>query len=93
MDERALTERLITYDTASLEGMRERFLGLGGNQTEVVSRNQLLGRLVVVELALIGDVVQRIDMGMAVAVARHAEEAHAEGEAALGDRDVVHQRH
>ena len=56
---------------------------------EVSSRR----RLAVVELALVADVVERIDMGVAVAVARHAEEAHAEGQAALADRHVVHQRH
>ena len=37
--------------------------------------------------------VQRIDMGVGVAVARHAEIAHAEGKAALADRQIMHQRH
>ena len=32
-------------------------------------------------------------MGVAVAMARHAELAHAEGEATLADRDIVHERH
>ena len=36
------------------------------------------GRLAIIELALVGDVIERIDMGVAVAMARHAEEAHAE---------------
>src|SRR5215813_10698940 len=57
------------------------------------ARGEQRGRLAVVELALVGDVIQRIDMGMAVAVAGHAEIAHAEGKPALADGDIVHQRH
>ena len=57
------------------------------------ARGEQRGRLAVVELAPVGDVVQRIDMGMGIAVARHAEIAHAEGETALADRQIMHQRH
>ncbi len=37
--------------------------------------------------------VQRIDMGMAVAMARHTEEAHAERETAFAHWQVMHERH
>ena len=57
------------------------------------ARGECRGRLAVVELPPLADVVERVDVGVAVAVAGHAEEAHAEGQAALADRDVVHQRH
>ena len=57
------------------------------------ARGQQRRRLAVVELAAIGDVVERIDMGVAVAVAGHAEKAHAERQPARADRQVVHQRH
>ena len=49
-----------------------------------------LGRLAVVEQAVVGDVVERVDVGVAVAVARHAEEVQREAQPARADVDVVH---
>ena len=57
------------------------------------ARGQRRDRLAVVEMALVADMVERIDMGVAVAVAGHREVAHAEGQSALADRQIVQQRH
>ena len=57
------------------------------------ARGQLRGRPAVVELPPVGDVIERIDVGVAIAVAGHAEETHPERQPACADREVVHQRH
>ena len=46
-----------------------------------------------VQLAVVGDVVQRVDVGVAVAVALHAEVAHREPELPRADVPVVHLGH
>ena len=57
------------------------------------ARGQLGSRPAVVQLPAVSDVVERIDVGVAVAVARHAQEAHPEAEPALGDGHVVQPGH
>src|SRR5215472_14992661 len=66
-------------------------LVVGGDTAPVrAARGEERDRLAVVELALVADVIQRIDMGMGIAMARHAEIAHAEGKPALADRQIMH---
>src|SRR5579871_143194 len=91
--------RLEPFELAVMSGIQHHAaaddaLVVGGDAPPFrAARCEERGRLPIVELALPGDVVQRIDMGMGIAVAGHAEVAHAEGKAALADRYVVHQRH
>ena len=67
---------------------------VGGDAAPLrAARGQQRDGLAVVELSAIADVVERIDVGVAVAVAGHAEEAHPERQPALADREVVHERH
>ena len=49
----------------------------------------LLGGLAVVDLALVRDVAQRVDVGVAVAVAGHPQVVEPEAQAARADVDVV----
>lgn len=84
----AVTRRIQKHAAANDAG------GIGGDAAPFrTARGEQRGRLAIVELTLVCDVVQRIDMGVGVAMARHAEIAHAEGKAALADRQIMHQRH
>ena len=67
--------------------------GVGHRHGRGTAARDRRGGTAVVHLTAVGDVAERVDVGVAVAVEVHAEEVQREGQLARADVEVVHLHH